>query len=199
MLDRSFLPGSTALLVPRTDDGRVLFAIPWHDRVLVGTTDTPVSELAIEPRPLGEEVAYMIDYVGRYLERNPRPTDILSTFAGLRPLLRGRGGFATSRLSREHAVVVSDSGLVTVTGGKWTTYRRMAIDAVDKAARVASLPARPSVTAKLKLHGWRASLGRRQSPRGLRLGFLAACRNSWQSAPSGTNPCIRHYPTVPAR
>jgi len=155
VLDRSFLPGSTALLVPRTDDGRVLFTIPWHDRVLVGTTDTPIYELAIEPRPLGEEVAYMLDYVGRYLERNPRPSDILSTFAGLRPLLRGRGSSATSRLSREHAVVVSDSGLVTITGGKWTTYRRMGLDAVDKAARVASLPARPSVTEKLKLHGWR--------------------------------------------
>ena len=142
VLDRSFMPGNTALLVPRTDDGRVLFAIPWHDHVLVGTTDTPTNDLAIEPRPLEEEVAYLTEYVGRYLDRRPRPTEILSTYAGLRPLLRGQIGSQTSRLSREHAVVVSGSGLITVTGGKWTTYRRMAIDAVDQAARVANLPAR---------------------------------------------------------
>ena len=83
------MPGSTALLVPRTDDGRVLFAIPWHDHVLVGTTDTPTNELANEPRPMHEEVAYLIDYVGRYFDRRPGPADILSTYAGLRPLLRG--------------------------------------------------------------------------------------------------------------
>ena len=154
VLDRSFMPGSAALLVPRTDDGRVLFSIPWHDHVLVGTTDTPTNDLAIEPRPLHEEVAYLIEYVGRYLDRRPLPTEILSTYAGLRPLLRGQIGSRTSTLSREHAVVVSESGLVTVTGGKWTTYRRMAIDAVNHAARVANLAARPSPTAELKLHGW---------------------------------------------
>ena len=154
VLDSSFLPGSTALLVPRTDDGRVLFAIPWHDHVLVGTTDTPTNDVAIEPRPLQQEVAYLTEYVGRYLERHPKPTEILSTYAGLRPLLRGQIGSNTSKLSREHAVVVSESGLITVTGGKWTTYRRMAIDAVDRAARVANLPTNPSPTAELKLHGW---------------------------------------------
>jgi glycerol-3-phosphate dehydrogenase len=154
VLDRSFMPGATALLVPRTDDGRVLFAIPWHDRVLVGTTDTPMADVALEPRPLLEEVAYLVDYVGRYLDRHPRAADILSIYAGLRPLIGRRNGRATYKLSREHAVVVSDSGLVTITGGKWTTYRRMAIDAVDRAARVGSLPARPFDTAELKLHGW---------------------------------------------
>jgi glycerol-3-phosphate dehydrogenase len=158
VLDRSFMPGRTALLVPRTEDGRVLFAIPWHDRILVGTTDTPTSELACEPRPLGAEVAYMTEYVARYLDRRPLASDILSTFAGLRPLLRGRDGAVTSKLSREHAVVISDSGLVTVTGGKWTTYRRMAVDAVDHAARVAGLPARVSATAGLRLHGWHEDL-----------------------------------------
>jgi glycerol-3-phosphate dehydrogenase len=154
VLDRTFLPGATALLVPRTDDGRVVFAIPWHDKVLVGTTDTPRSEVLIEPRPLAEEVAYLLEYVARYLDRRPQAADVLSTFAGLRPLLRGRAGSPTAKLSREHAVVVSESGLVTVTGGKWTTYRRMAIDAVDQAAGVGGLPARPSQTAELKLHGW---------------------------------------------
>jgi len=155
VLDRSFLPGQSALLVPRTDDGRVLFAIPWHGIVLVGTTDTPVTDVAIEPRPLHEEVAYLVEYVGRYLERTPSLGDILSIFAGLRPLLCGRAGLSTARLSREHAVVVSGTGLVTITGGKWTTYRRMAIDAVDHAGRVGGLRARPATTADQRLHGYR--------------------------------------------
>ena len=160
VLDRSFLPGETALLVPKTDDGRVLFAIPWHGRVLVGTTDTPVVEAAVEPRPRREEVAYLLDHVARYLKQKPGAGDVRSTFAGLRPLLRGHDvragdiGAPTAKLSREHAVVVSSTGLVTVTGGKWTTYRRMAADAVDRAAEVAGLPARPCRTAGLKLHGW---------------------------------------------
>jgi glycerol-3-phosphate dehydrogenase len=160
VLDRSFLPGESALLVPRTDDGRVLFTIPWHDRVLVGTTDTPVPEPAVEPRPRGEEIAYLLDYVGRYLVRRPDPIDIRSTFAGLRPLLRGHHpregdiGSHTAKLSREHAVVVSPTGLVTVTGGKWTTYRRMAADAIDHAIPVGGLSPRPSSTATLRLHGW---------------------------------------------
>jgi glycerol-3-phosphate dehydrogenase len=153
-LDRSFMPSNTALLVPRTDDGRVLFAIPWHDHVLVGTTDTPTNDLASEPRPLHDEIAYLSEYVGRYLDRRPLPTEILSSYAGLRPLLRGQIGSKTSNLSREHAVVVSESGLITVTGGKWTTYRRMASAAVDHAARVANLPTKASPTAALKLHGW---------------------------------------------
>jgi glycerol-3-phosphate dehydrogenase len=160
VLDRSFLPGSTALLVPHTDDGRVIFTIPWHDRVVVGTTDTPMTVRAIEPRALREEIAYLTEYVGRYLDRRPLPADILSTFAGLRPLLRGHPGSRTSKLSREHAVVVAQSGLVTITGGKWTTYRRMAVDAVDYAARVAGLPSRSSTTADLKLHGWREDLSK---------------------------------------
>jgi len=164
VLDRSFMPGRTALLVPRTQDGRVLFAIPWHERVLVGTTDTPTAEPACEPRPLGVEVAYMTEYVERYLDRRPCPGDILSSFAGLRPLLRGDNGGVTSKLSREHAVVISDSGLVTVTGGKWTTYRRMGVDAVDSAARVAGLPARASATAGLRLHGWHADLTKGDDP-----------------------------------
>ncbi len=157
VLDRSFLPGETAIMVPKTDDGRVLFAIPWSGRVLVGTTDTAMATRPPEPRPLEQEIDYLLDHAGRYLERAPSRSDIRSTFAGLRPLIRpARGpGIATSKMSREHLVVVSDSGLVTVTGGKWTTYRPMAVDAVDHAARVGNLPARPSATASLKLHGWR--------------------------------------------
>ncbi len=157
VLDRSFLPGGSAMLIPHTDDRRVLFAIPWYNRVLVGTTDTPVAEPAVEPRPRQEEVDYLLDYVARYLARRPRAAEIQSAFAGLRPLLRGRSLVgATAQLSREHAVVIADSGLITITGGKWTTYRRMGLDAVDQAIRVGGLPARPSTTEHLRLHGWRA-------------------------------------------
>jgi len=152
----SFFPGDSALLVPRTDDGRVLFAIPWHDRVLVGTTDTPVDEVASEPRPMSEEIGYLLGYLDRYLERPPSIGDVLSTFAGLRPLLRGAPGARTAKLSREHAVITSDTGLVTITGGKWTTYRRMAADAVDRAMQVGKLAVTASATATLNLHGWRA-------------------------------------------
>ncbi len=142
VLDRSFLPGETAIMVPKTDDARVLFAIPWSGRVLVGTTDTAMATLPPEPRPLEQEIDYLLDHARRYLEQAPSRADIKSTFAGLRPLIRPMGarGIPTSKLSRGYLVVVSNSGLVTVTGGKWTTYRSMAIDAVDHAARVASLP-----------------------------------------------------------
>lgn len=170
VLDRSFLPGDSALLVPHTDDGRVLFTIPWHDRILVGTTDTPVAEPAVEPRPGREEIAYLLEHVARYLEKKPRADDVRSTFAGLRPLLRGHDvregdmGAPTARLSREHAVLVSATGLVTVTGGKWTTYRRMAADAIDRAIEVGGLATRPSTTSTLRLHGWQESADGRDDP-----------------------------------
>ena len=143
VLDRSFLPGESAVMVPRTDDGRVLFAIPWHDRVIVGTTDTPVDSSPIEPRPLREEIEFLLTHAGRYLRRGPSPSDVLSVYAGLRPCSPAKGGMQTARLSRGHAVLVSSSGLITVTGGKWTTYRRMGELAVDRAARVAGLPRSP--------------------------------------------------------
>jgi glycerol-3-phosphate dehydrogenase len=185
VLDRSYLPGETAILVPRTDDGRVLFAIPWHDRVLVGTTDTPIDSLPAEPLSFQQEIAYLLKHTARYLERSPQVTDVLSTFAGLRPLLRGRIGSTTAKLSREHAVEVSASGLVTITGGKWTTYRRMAIDAVNKGAEVGGLPIRPSATANLLLHGWRPDAGeadtslRVYGTDELRLTALVAERAQW--------------------
>lgn len=156
VLDRSFLPGDAAVMVPKTDDGRVLFAIPWHGRALIGTTDVPLSETPREPRPLAEELAFLLEHAGRYLAKAPTEADVRSQFAGLRPLINaeaGRGG-QTKKLSREHAVVVSDAGLVTVTGGKWTTYRVMARDAVDHAAEVAALPRKPCTTESLRLHGW---------------------------------------------
>ena len=154
VLDQSFLPGDCALMVPRTDDGRVLFAIPWLDRVLIGTTDTPVATTPLEPQALPAEIEYLLTHAGRYLSRKPRHEDLLSVFAGLRPLVRSRTGISTAALSRDHRIIVSGSGLVTVTGGKWTTYRRMGEDAVDRAAAVAGLAIGPSATERLRLHGW---------------------------------------------
>jgi glycerol-3-phosphate dehydrogenase len=160
VLGRSFLPGDSAVLVPHTDDGRVLFAVPWLGRVIVGTTDTPVADAALEPRPLPQEIEFLLGHAGRYLTGHPRASDVLSCFAGLRPLIAGGGGGAgghagggTAALRRDHLVQVSPSGLVTIAGGKWTTYRRMGEDAVAAAAAVAGLPDRPSVTATLRLHG----------------------------------------------
>jgi glycerol-3-phosphate dehydrogenase len=154
VLSRALLPGQSALLVPKTSDGRVLFAIPWHGRVLVGTTDTPIAGLPAEPRPLLEEIRFLLGHLASYFDKRPQPRDVLSTFAGLRPLLRGNRATNTAKLSREHVVLCSTSGLITVTGGKWTTYRRMAIDAVDQAALVGDLALRPAVTADFRLHGW---------------------------------------------
>ena len=154
VLDRSFLPGDSAIMVPHTDDGRILFAVPWHGRTLVGTTDTPVPEAVMEPRPLPEEVAFLLTHAARYLTRHPTPADVLSVFAGIRPLVRSDGVDGTAALSRDHTLLVDSSGLVTITGGKWTTYRRMGEETVNAAAQVAGLEERPSVTDSLHLHGW---------------------------------------------
>ena len=153
VLPDTFLPGAHALLIPKTDDGRVLFIVPWHKRALVGTTDTPVPAVSVEPRPLEEEIAFLLEHAARYLSRDPRREDVLSVFTGLRPLVRSEGATRTASLSRDHSIFESESGLVTIVGGKWTTYRRMGQDVVDHAARVAGFPERPSVTAGLKLHG----------------------------------------------
>ncbi|HEX9079047.1 MAG TPA: glycerol-3-phosphate dehydrogenase/oxidase [Desulfuromonadaceae bacterium] len=155
VLDRSFLPGECAVMVPHTDDGRVLFAVPWHGRVIVGTTDTPVDAVSPEPRPLEEEIGFLLAHAGRYLTKHPSRDDVLSVFAGLRPLVRGAGEQETAALSRDHTILVSGSGLVTVTGGKWTTYRRMGEDTVERAAQVAGLETRPSRSAEQRIHGWR--------------------------------------------
>ena len=154
VLDRGFQPSDTAIMVPQTDDGRVLFVIPWHGRVLVGTTDTAVDRVDIEPRPLREEIDFILRNAARYLERQPVEADILSCFAGLRPLVQeGSIRRSTKSISREHSVVVSESGLVTIVGGKWTTYRKMAQDTVDDATEVGGLPERPCRTENLPLHG----------------------------------------------
>lgn len=158
VFDRSFLQGESAVMVPHTDDGRVLFVIPWHGRVLVGTTDTAMDRAEIEPRALDAEKGFILRNAARYLARPPTEGDILSVFAGQRPLVRppGKDGGATKAISRNHEVLVSDSGLITVVGGKWTTYRKMAEDTLDHAIMLGGLPDRPCVTESLQLHGWRS-------------------------------------------
>lgn len=154
VLDRSFLPGDTAIMVPSTSDGRVLFALPWHNRVVVGTTDTPVEHASLEPRPLKEEIDFLLETAVQYLTKDPAPADILSAFAGLRPLVAPPDEKDTASVSREHVITISRSGLVTVAGGKWTTYRKMGQDTIDQAALVGHLPERESRTTELHLHGY---------------------------------------------
>jgi glycerol-3-phosphate dehydrogenase len=152
VLNGSFLPRGHAILLPSTDDGRVLFLIPWQGSVVVGTTDTPVEGPVEEPRPLPEEIEFLLAHANRYLGREAGADDVLSVFAGLRPLVAS-GSVATAALSRDHSVHIAPSGLVTIAGGKWTTYRRMAEDAVDAAAAVGELEPRPCPTAGLPIHG----------------------------------------------
>jgi glycerol-3-phosphate dehydrogenase len=154
VLDKKFFPSDTALMIPRTADGRVLFAVPWHNRVVVGTTDTPVDEILPEPLPFLEEISFIIYHFNKYLSSDIRESDIRSIFTGLRPLVKSSNTGNTSILSRDHTIVVSTGGLVTITGGKWTTYRKMAKDAVDNAAFVAKLELKSCSTDQLKIHGW---------------------------------------------
>jgi glycerol-3-phosphate dehydrogenase len=132
----------------------VLFAIPWHGKALIGTTDTPVKQADLEPRALPEEIEFLIDHTARYLTRDPNRSDVLSIYAGLRPLVKVGDGTNTKALSRDHTIAISKAGLITVTGGKWTTYRHMGEDTINRAAQVGDLPQRPSPTQNLKLHGW---------------------------------------------
>ena len=155
VVDRAFLPGDHALLVPKTADGRVLFAVPWLGKTILGTTDTPRQDLAREPAPFAEEVAFILGESARYLARAPQRSDVRSVWVGLRPLVKAQGdSLDTKALSREHTVLIAPSGLVTVTGGKWTTYRSMAEDVLARAMARGLLPQRPGgVTAKLQLLG----------------------------------------------
>ncbi|HEX6983441.1 MAG TPA: glycerol-3-phosphate dehydrogenase/oxidase [Balneolaceae bacterium] len=154
VLDKSFQPGESAIMVPKTDDGRVLFAVPWHNRIIVGTTDTPVDEPTAEPRARDEEINFLLTHAGRYLTKDPKPDDVLSVFAGLRPLVSNGKSDDTSEISREHTLLVDSSGMVTITGGKWTTYRKMAEDTINKAITIAGLDERKAVTENLPIHGW---------------------------------------------
>ena len=152
VFDRFFLKGDTALMVPRTSDGRVLFVIPWHGHAVAGTTDTPLDAPSLEPRPLDEEIEFILETAGRYLTRPPTRGDVLSVYVGLRPLVKGNG--KTSALSRDHVIHVDPSGLLTITGGKWTTYRHMAEDCVDHCITLGRLHDVPCRTRDLRIHGY---------------------------------------------
>ena len=154
VLDKSFLPGETAIMVPRTTDGRVLFAIPWHDCVVVGTTDNPVDQAVLEPIPTAEEVEFILENAHDYLKRPPTVHDVRSVFSGIRPLVKASEDGNTAKLSRDHTISISRSGLVTMAGGKWTTYRHMAEDLVNHAETLADLEPRPCVTRSLSIHGF---------------------------------------------
>jgi glycerol-3-phosphate dehydrogenase len=154
VLPKSFLPGKSAIMVPHTPDGRVLFAVPWHDHVVVGTTDVAVNTIQREPTPMDEEIGFILTNAAKYLSKAPTRTDVLSVFAGLRPLVKAGDAKRTAALSRDHTILISNSRLLTITGGKWTTFRKMAKDAVDQAETMAGLRKRRCTTEHLQIHGW---------------------------------------------
>jgi glycerol-3-phosphate dehydrogenase len=159
VLDQSFLQGDSALMIPKTSDGRVLFAVPWHGKALVGTTDTPLDEHSLEPRPLESEIEFILETAGNYLARKPVRADVLSAFAGLRPLAAPQKNTnSTKEISRSHKLIISQSGLITITGGKWTTYRKMAMDVVDQAIALGKLRKKKCITAEVKIHGYTAEM-----------------------------------------
>lgn len=151
VLDRSFLPGENALIVPKTSDGRVVFAIPWHEHTLVGTTDTGLDQTPLEPTPLRSEIDFLLETINGVLAKPVAEADVHSVFAGLRPLVRKDESQATSKLGRDHAVRVDDAGLVTMLGGKWTTYRKMAEDCVNHCVELVGLAPTPCRTKHLPI------------------------------------------------
>lgn len=153
VLDRSFLPGENALMIPRTSDGRVLFAVPWHNKVVVGTTDNPVKEISLDPVAMEKEISFILTTAQQYLAHPPSRKDVKSVWAGLRPLAKPEKSEKTKEISRNHKIMVSPSGLVTILGGKWTTYRKMGEDVVDKLEQVRHWPHKTSVTRDLPIHG----------------------------------------------
>ncbi|HEY1871306.1 MAG TPA: glycerol-3-phosphate dehydrogenase/oxidase, partial [Chitinophagaceae bacterium] len=152
VLDREFLPSDTAIMIPRTDDKRVLFAVPWHHKIIVGTTDTPVEHASTEPKAMEDEINFILHHIQKYLTKDPDRADIRSVFAGLRPLVKAHSK-NTAALSRDHHITVSDSELITVTGGKWTTYRKMAEDVLEIAIPKARLKEIECKTKELRIHG----------------------------------------------
>jgi glycerol-3-phosphate dehydrogenase len=155
-LDQDFLKGEEALMIPKTSDGRVLFAVPWHNRVVVGTTDVEKQHAELEPLAEDVEVEYILETARLYMNHAPERSDVLAVFTGLRPLAAPAAeGKKTKEISRGHKILISKGGLITLTGGKWTTYRKMAENVVDSAAKQAKLPVRESLTPNLKIHGYK--------------------------------------------
>ena len=156
VLDKSFLPGNDAIMIPETDDGRVLFLVPWHNRVIIGTTDTSVEKESLEPIALEKEIKFILDTAARYLSKAPLRTDVLSVFAGLRPLAASsEKQKKTKEISRSHKIFETDSGLLTMVGGKWTTFRKMGEDLVDTTEKNHGWTHIPTKTRDLKIHGFK--------------------------------------------
>lgn len=158
ILDRSFLQSDYAIMIPKTSDGRVLFAVPWHEKVVVGTTDTLMDEALLEPKALDKEIDFILETAGKYLVKPPTRADIQSVFAGLRPLAAPKKeGSSTKEISRSHKIIVSDNNLITIVGGKWTTYRRMAEDTLKRAEDMELIGKRPCETKEFKIHGYKTN------------------------------------------
>ncbi len=153
VLPKELYPGETAMIVPKTSDGRVIFFVPWHDHILVGTTDTAIPDAVAEPSPQPQEIQFLLETAAEYLSRPPTIHDVLSIFTGIRPLVKGDKSSRTASLSRDHVIRLSTSKLITITGGKWTTVRKMAEDCVDKAIETGNLSATPCVTESLRMDG----------------------------------------------
>jgi glycerol-3-phosphate dehydrogenase len=154
VFDKSFLPSTNALMIPKTSDGRVLFAVPWHDKIVVGTTDTLIKSHSLEPIALEKEIEFVLETAQRFLAKKPTRADVLSVFAGLRPLAAPEEkGQSTKEVSRSHKIIVSETGLISITGGKWTTYRKIAEDIMDKAISVHNLPKSDCKTEHIPIHG----------------------------------------------
>jgi glycerol-3-phosphate dehydrogenase len=154
VIERSFMPSDKALMIPKTSDGRVLFVVPWHDKLVIGTTDTPIDSHSLEPVASETEIDFILNTTAKYLTRAPKRKDVLSVFAGLRPLAAPQNDSSkTKEISRSHKLIVSPSGMITMIGGKWTTYRKMGEDAVDKAIKIGGLKPEVSKTKDLAIHG----------------------------------------------
>lgn len=154
VFDKKFMPSESAMMIPKTSDERVLFAIPWHDHTVFGTTDTPLEKPELEPKATEAEIEFILETAKQYLENPPQREDILSIFVGIRPLVKTENSKNTASLSRDHTIEINKTNLLTITGGKWTTYRTMAEDAIDQATTLAKFPEKKSITEKLKIHGF---------------------------------------------
>jgi glycerol-3-phosphate dehydrogenase len=151
VVDKKFFSGSHALMIPKTKDGRVLFALPWHNKVVIGTTDTVIKEISYEPKALEEEVSFIIEHFNLYNHIAITKKDVLSVFAGLRPLIKKNEAQKTASVSRDHHIFISKSQMITITGGKWTTYRKMGEEVIDKAFAFLQIPFKKSGTKNLQL------------------------------------------------